>query len=122
MNSFADVTTQAAFNELISAAMTHAPQCRYCLDTNIYQVETGIIACPARHSEEFKQNRNAAAVRLTKAVWYRVKKQLPIEPTALEIARLLTLYTTDQPVKRETIDRFAGTEERMTKKYIERLR
>lgn len=123
MNALIDQPTAAALGELIAAAKSRAPQCRYCVDTNIYQRQSGeIVACPANHAPAFLHNRNLSAQRLVKAVWFRVKNNLHIEPKRLDIAKLLTLYTTDAPIKRDLIDRFVGTDERTTKKHLELLR
>lgn len=123
MNNLFDQQTKDALSEALAAARAVAVECRYCPDTNMLFSGSGkgaITGCMMCRSS--KETRNAAANKLARAAFFRMQHDLEINQTDFEIARLLTLYTSDQPIKREIIDRYASTDERATKKHIENLR
>ncbi len=94
--------------------------CWACLDTNIVYTSHGIRACSA--CQHARETRNEAAGKLARCVWERLAAKREIDPVMLQIARVLTRFTTRAPVSREMLECHFRLNKRTVLKIVEGLR
>lgn len=110
-------------------AREHAPEsmrpllnwrCYECLDTNIAITLLGVTPCTSCTGA--RERRNTAAWRLARCVFQRQERKQEIDLLVLNVARILTHFTSETPLSRELIEVHLRLSERYVKKIIEKLR
>lgn len=95
-------------------------KCFECLDTNLEITLYGVQACQACVGA--RESRSHAATMLARIAFRRVEKGQPLDPMLIQIARILTFFTSEQPLPGAMIETHLRLDYRTAKKMIETLR
>jgi hypothetical protein len=96
----------------------HLGQCQDCWDSTIIYTPHGLKKCAPCLTTKVSPR----AERLAECVWLRVEKKKSVEPSVLNVARLLIHATVDTPVSNFTLQGYLRSTEREIKAAVRELR
>lgn len=100
--------------------MLEGVRCFECVDTNLEITLYGVQACASCVGA--REARSPAASTLARVIFNRLERSLPVDPMLVQLGRILTRFSSDQPLPGEMIEVHLRLNYRTAKTMIETLR